>query len=79
MGLRQVSRAYTVPSAWQVPRVLPLVGTEPYCQFLMSHQQGQALSRSSHCLLNTKSTLFVSHQGQKGPDVILLPFLRDGS
>lgn len=75
----QVSRAYTVHSALPVPWALPLVGGEPCCQALRSLQQGQALSRSLHACSTLKSTLFVSHKGQEGPDVIFLPFLRVGS
>lgn len=79
VGLCQVSRAYTAHGAWQVPRALPWVGGETCCQALRSSQQGQALSRPLHVCSALKSTLFVSHQGQEGPDTILLPFLRDGS
>lgn len=66
MRLCQVSRAYIVHSALPVPWALPLVGGEPRCQALRSFQKGQALSRSRHARPTLKSTLFVSHQGQKG-------------
>lgn len=66
MRLCQVSRAYIVHSALPVPWALPLVGGEPRCQALRSFQKGQALSRSRHARSTLKSTLFVSHQGQKG-------------